>query len=427
VSDLYAFECAVDNLINDLAKVCGLNTIGVDISIKEQNTEVISQIKAMIGGYKNETGSNVDTDALLRDPRAMQFNKRYHNIIKHFAKLFKKTRYIGTHAAGIAITGGNLLDYTAIRLDKDGNMFTSYDLIDVEDINVIKFDILGLKTMESIGELRRLTGNKSFKEEWLTDKKMYDNFREGKCDGVFQYEKGSVRGILKQINCDCFEDLVAASAMNRPGPLSLHMPDSYADNKETGDYENIKYLEYTKESYGTIIYQEQIMQICVYIGGMEWSEADKIIKMMKSTSQKEAELKQQEALGEILFAKFWDGAQKKGFTYDEAKDLYVKMTDSYSFNKGHAVGYALISAEEMHYKMYYPNEYWYAKVRFAKDDAELSKFSATAVADGAVVFLPHVNYSAGCQLRNVEGDNVIQLGMSTLKNVGDKAANFIED
>ena len=99
---------------------------------------------------------------------------------------------------------------------------------------------------------------------------------------------------------------------------------------------------------------------------------------------------------------------------------------TYTFNKGHATGYSLISVEEMFYKVYFPNEYWFAKLKYARDDREHAKFCVNAVHDGSVIFLPHVNYSQPkTSLRKMEGDNIIQLGLSDIKGVGEKASEFI--
>lgn len=417
----------VDNLLNDLAKVCGLVTEDEE-GKQVTNKSELSAIKSFVKKYADDLG-NINIELMLEAKEAKMYNAQYDNILNHFAKMFKKVRYIGTHAAGVAITGGNLLDYVALRIDKDGNVFTNYDLIDIESINVIKFDILGLKTMESIGDLRKSTGVTVNYDEITKDKKILQAFKEGNCDGIFQFEKATARNILKNIDCDCFDDVVAASSMNRPGPLSLKMPELYAKNKQNvEEAKSTKYWDYTSETYGTIIYQEQIMQICVYIGEMQWSIADKIIKMMKSTAQKEHERAEQERLGQSLLEEFWAGAKKHGFSRKEAEDVFVKMTDSYSFNKGHGVGYSLLSVEEMFYKVYYPAEYWFAKLKYAKDEAEFNRFCEKAVADGLVVFLPHVNYSIPhSRLRMVDGEKAIQQGLSEIKNVGEKAAQEISD
>lgn len=414
----------VDNLINDLAKVCGLYATDEDGKQKPMTTE-IANIKTIINKYLVD--ERLDEESFFKDKDVIRINKEYDNILVHFSKLFKKVRYIGTHAAGVAITGGNLLDYTALRLDKSGDIYTTYDLIDVEAINVIKFDILGLKTMESIHDLRESTNVIVDYEKATKDEKIMKAFCEGNCDGVFQFEKKSVRGILSSIFCSSFEDVVAASAMNRPGPLSLHMPEAYANNKLNPENANgTLWWDVTKESYGTIIYQEQVQKICVELAGMEWGDADKIMKFMKGTNTTEKMLKLQEEYRNELLGKFSKGLKKNhNVPFSEAEKLFDDMT-CYTFNKGHALGYSLISVEEMFYKIYYPNDYWFAKLKYAKDDAEYSKFCSNAVSDGAVIFLPHVNYSKPkSSLRKIEGENIIQQGLSETKNVGEKAAQSI--
>ena len=414
----------VDNLINDLAKVCGLTYTDDSGRVKPDKQE-IARIKRFANAYIDD-GANVDKEGLLSDPDVIQINKRYDNILRHFAELYKKVRFIGTHAAGVAITGGNILDYVALRVDKQGDVFTAYDLEDIESINVIKFDILGLKTMESIGDLRRSTGVTVDYTEIVNDPKLLENFRTGNCDGVFQFEKGTARDILAKINCDSFNDVVAASAMNRPGPLSLHQPDMYAENKYNVDEaKQIYYYEHTSESYGTIIYQEQVQRICVGVAGMSWSDADKVMKMMKGGHMTESAQRIYNQNRKELFEKFISGAVKNGYPEGESQDLFEKMT-TYTFNKGHATGYSLISMEEMFYKTYYPNEYWFAKLKYARSDEESGKFCVRAVKDGSVIFLAHVNWSGpDTSLRSMEGEHVIQLGLKSVKGVGEKAAEFI--
>lgn len=412
----------VDNLVNDLAKVCGLVD---EIDGKQTvNKREIAAIKSLINSHIED--GRLNSNALLNSAEAKMYNKQYNNILVHFSKLFKKVRYIGTHAAGVAITGGELLDYVALKIDKDGNVFTNYDLSDIEAINVIKFDILGLKTMESIGDLRKATGDTVNYDDVVKDEKVIRYFSEGNCDGVFQFEKDTARNILRDIHCDCFDDVVAASSMNRPGPLSLKQPQVYAANKiNPTEASDTFHWEYTKESYGTIIYQEQVQRICINIGNLSWDEADKVMKMMKGTSMVEAALKTYEENKEKLKNKFVQGAVSNGMPEEEASQLFENMI-SYTFNKGHGVGYTLVSFEEMYYKAYYPNEYWFAKLKYAKTDAEYDKFCSKAVADGSVIFLPHVNYSEPkSKLRKVDGDVVIQQGLSEIKNVGEKAAQYI--
>lgn len=416
----------VDNLINDLAKVCYLKTDKtVDDAQAKQNKQKIADIKLLVNRYIDED-NNLDSKALLSDKEAIEYNAKYDNIILHFSKLFKKMRFIGTHAAGVAVTGGDILDYTSIRIDKNGDIYTNYDLNDMENIHVIKFDMLGLGTMEELGELRKETGVKVVYDDIVKDDRLMAKFNLGETKGIFQFDKKAVRDILTKINCDCFDDVVAANAMNRPGPLSLKMPEAYAENKlNIEEARSSLYYDYTQESYGTVIYQEQIQQICVNIGGMTWGDADKVMKMIGGQSQSEDAKAEFERNKKELHDKFIDGALKNGLTINEAEEMFNTML-VYSFNKGHAVGYSLVSVEEMYYRVYHPLEFWFAKMKFAPTDADYNKFCSYAAADGCVIFLPHVNYSTeSTRIRKVEGEKCLQKGLSEIKNVGLKAATEI--
>lgn len=404
----------VDNLLNDLAKVCGLDITekGISAEVKAERKKIIKEIKTHTNKFIED--EKLDVDSYLRNKKTLKYNLQYDNICKHFSKLYKKIRFIGTHAAGVAITGSNLLDYTTFRRNKEGNIFTNYDLSDLKNINVIKFDILGLKTMEELGELRRLTGNDGFKEEWLKDKKLMKEFGKGNTVGVFQFDKPTVQDMLRNIKCDCFGDVVAASSMNRPGPLSLGMPEQYANNKmDIDEAKNNNYYKYTKDSYGTILYQEQIMLIGVEIGGLNWEEADKLVHIKELGDEKEE-----------IVAKFVKGASKNNFSKTEAKEMLENLL-TYSFNKGHAVGYSLISMEEMYYKIYHPIEFWACKLKAESADVKRVEYKSYAVKDGCLVMLPHVNGTIYDEISELEGDKVIQEGLATIKNVGEKAAKEI--
>lgn len=414
-----------DNLINDLAKVSGLQ-IDSSIGVAEisSNKTTITAIKKLIKKYINDDGENLQ--GLLNDSDSEVYNKKYDNIILHFVKMFRKVRFIGTHAAGVAVTGGDLLDYAALKVDKDGVEYINYDLEDAEKANLFKFDILGLKTMESINDLRTITNNTVNYLDVVQDKKIMENFCNRNCAGVFQFESNTAQNILESIECSNFNDVVATNAMNRPGPLQTKQPLLYAENKRnTEQAKKSKYYEYTKESYGTIIYQEQIQQICVNLAGMKWSEADAIMKMQKSNTSA-LTMRMVDEMSDKMKKSFVTGAVKNGVSKEEAENVYDKML-TYSFNKGHSVGYSLIGVEEMFYKVYYPTEFWYVKMKYSNDDKNTALYKANAVKNDVVIFLPHVNYSANYSLRKVEGETVVQEGLSSIKGIGDKAAEAIQN
>ena len=207
------------------------------------------------------------------------------------------------------------------------------------------------------------------------------------------------------------------------------MPEQYAGNKVGGavDTNSVTY-QYTKESYGTVIYQEQLLLICVFVGGLEWGEADKVLKANKHGFKERAVAtlnKYAEDTGVDLHKKFVENAIKNGLLREQAENTWDSLL-VYSFNKGHAAGYCIISMEEMYYKQYYPTYFWYSKIKYARDDKERTEFCNEAAKAGSVLFLPHVNYSKpSTSIRKVEGEEVLQQGLTEIKGIGSIAAEYI--
>jgi DNA polymerase III subunit alpha len=422
----------VDNLLNDLAKVCKVGRVGYDSNGKEKfevDRETLKEIKTWVNSKIEDDVFNYSK--VERDGTCRMYNKLYDNIILHFAKMFKKVRYIGTHAAGVAVVGGDLLDYTSLVTtgNKEKGTYresTAYDLNNLEHVNAIKFDILGLRTLSITKELEELT-DECFSYDWLEDEEVYDYFRDGKTDGIFQFEKPTAKGILTNIHTDSFADVVAASALNRPGPLSLKMPDQYAHNKESGNFGNEAWSDFTNKTYGTIVYQEQITAICREIGLMEPSDADKVLKFMKGTQMTESALRERDQQEKRLRGIFQKGAKKtRGLSKQQADELFDKIT-VYSFNEGHSTGYSLVSLQQMWYKVKYPEFFWYTTLKYAANEGALEVLKITAVKEGNVILLPHVNYGAEYTIVTIEGENALAEGLSNVKRVGEKAARAIED
>lgn len=402
----------VDNALNDLFKVCGV----------EEKSEQ-KYIKTFIHSFIGED-EVFDYESVKNNPEIRELNNKYDDIILHFSRLYRKVRYIGTHAAGVALVGTDINDFVAI--EKRGGKFScAFDLGDLEKLGVLKFDILGLVTMSEINELEQYTG-KEFDYSWLDDSYIYDNFRNGNTDGIFQFESGTVKGMLEKIQCDCFEDLCAANAMNRPAPLQLKMPDTYAENKQNiSKAKKALFYKQTKKTYGTVIYQEQIMRICREVGKLSWDDADKMMKMIKGAESRAAFLRGENPDCERMRKDFIKGAVENGFNKKQAEDTFKSML-VYSFNKGHCVGYSMIALIEMYYKLYYPEYFWLLKLKYC-NKLDLSKYRAMAVKSGCVVLLPHVNGTAEYSVSDKFGSMCLQEGLSNVDFVGLKAAQIIEE
>lgn len=323
----------VDNLVNDLASVCNLKTTkDVDWFEADENKKVIAEIKSYIKGFIVDDELNMSN--LLNGYRTEEFNEKYDNIIKHFSKLYGKIKYLGKHAAGVAVVGTDISDYTCIimRDRKTGALSSCFDKDDLEHINCVKFDMLGLKTMSEMRELREKTGHE-ITEEDEESKEVIDGFREGKTDGIFQMEKSAPKKILDMIQCDCVNDIIAVNALNRPAPLQLHMHETYAHNKLSDNVDkNTPYYKYTQETYGTMLYQEQTVEVAQKVGHLTPQQSFDMLKIMKKAEN----LTKPEYVPIIEQMKkdFYRGCRQEGLTKEQTNSIWASML-IYGFNKGH--------------------------------------------------------------------------------------------
>lgn len=404
----------VDNLVNDVVKL-----------YDEMEKEDIKNIKKLVNDHK-DSEKMVDIEKLKSNSLSKKYNAKYNGIIDNFCFLYNKVKYIGTHAAGVAVSKLPIYYYTAVRYDKKSNKyFSSYNLVDLERIGIIKYDMLGLNTLNSLKDYAEKSGVKPDILDMIKDKKILNKFACGNSDGVFQFDSHAAQSILKQINVDSFKDVVAANAMDRPGPLSLGIPEKYAMAKETWVEKENKpvYSKYINDTYGCILYQEQVNSIAVEYGGLNWNQADKLRKMDDPGSFKARKLLEQ--YHDEFLNVFIRGMKKHGVGRSEASELFGKFLN-YTFNKGHAVGYTLISFYEMFYKVYYNTIFWQVKLKYCSDENEW-KFQNLAVKDGALILTPHVNGSAYYSIANVDNEDCILMGISSIKGVGDKVAKSIEE
>ena len=403
----------VDNALNDLFKVCGVEE-------KEDQKEIKDYVKKNLDEAKR-----FNYDKIKDTNKCKLYNIRFDGIIEHFSKLYRKVRFIGTHAAGVAIAGSNLLNFCAI--EKRGGLFScSYDLEDLEVLGILKFDILGLKTISEIKELENYTGKVLEPDDIYEDSEIFEAFREGNTDGIFQFESPTVRKIFDAIECDCFEDVCAANAMNRPGPLSLGTPQQYAENKQNlDDVKKSVFYEQTKNTYGTVVYQEQIMRICMEVAGMTADQADKMMKLVKDQESRNRLLSGQGEVERDLHDSFLTGCVKAHIGRSEAEEMFNDMA-TYSFNQGHATGYSVIACYLMWYKLNYPEYFWLVKMKYANKE-NFPKYKRFAVKQGSIILTPHVNGTAKFSVNDKFGDICLQEGLSNIDGIGEKVAASIEE
>lgn len=393
----------VKNLVNDLVKVCGCT-----------NSKDIEDIKKFLSQHCNDNENIIDVEAITSSSKYNKYNSLYDNIIKHFMKLYGKVRYFGTHASSV-ILSSHAIESEAGLCRIGGKLRTSFDLHDIEFLGLLKLDVLGLSSATKAKNLEEITGDK-FNYSMLNDKKTLKVFNEDPT-AIFQFESKSSYELVKMIGIDNFEDIVASVALNRPGPLTLGMHENYAQNKLNPPKDTLWY-KYTKSSYGTLIYQEQTMQIAKEIGGYDPSEADDIAKSDINHISVEKE--------KLYRKKFIKNAISNGVKREDAISLFNSML-GYSFNRGHAIAYAMLAAELGYFKANYSDEFWFITLKHEFKEENIFRDEALYIRSGGLIMLPHVNGPAEYALSNFDGEKVIIKGMVNIKNVGLKAAQFIEE
>ena len=396
------------NLINDLCKIYGI-----------EGPEV-ARIKGILKRHVPEMAhfefEDVDFNEVMKDPLVRDINKEYEGFVKHFCLLCGQVKYYGQHPAGVLVTRTEIGEWVPMMRIK-GQMICSYDKYDCEGVDMVKFDVLALKTLNVIKDIEQATGDvfdrNNIDEE--THKKMYDNFADGNTLGIFQLNKDAARNILRLIKADTLQDVIAAISLNRPGALQLKTHEAYAKNKKELDTTTIWY-PYTKDAYGSIIYQEHVMRICKGLANMPPERIDKLMKF-KFNDEERGHLKEEFVAG---------CKEHSGLPESQTGPLFDAMA-LYLFNKGHGAGYALICEWMMYHKVKHPTEFWFASLKWEYDESKKAQCLAEAVRDGSVIFLPHVNYSADYTIRKVDGESVIQEGYNTIPNVGPTAAKLIQE
>ena len=325
-----------------------------------------------------------------------------------------------THAAGVVIGDRPLVELVPLYRDPKSQMpATQFNMKWVEPAGLVKFDFLGLKTLTTLRIAQRLIARRGVEIELgaipLDDKKTYEMLGRGETVGVFQVESAGMRKALVEMRADRFEDLIALVALYRPGPMA-NIP-TYCARKlgqETPDYLHPKVETVLKETYGVIIYQEQVMQIAQVLSGYSLGEADMLRRAMGKKIKAEMDAQR---------ARFINGALERGLKQakaDEIFELLAKFAD-YGFNKSHAAAYALIAYWTAWFKANHTAEFLAASMTLDKSNTDkLAEFRADAQRLGVKVRPPSVNQSdVDFDVRpDASGAPTIVYALSAIKGVG---------
>jgi len=378
----------------------------------------------------NRALKQIDTfEDYMDSPNTKEFRLKYPEVTWLAEKLRGKIRSVGVHAAGVVVAKDDLRKFAPVesRADSDDDVsgripVVAYDMDTVADIGLIKMDALGLKTLSVIADTLKSIKDRSGKqinlsEIPLDDSKVYKTLSEGYTKGVFQAEATPYTNLLIKMGVDKFEDLAASNALVRPGAMNT-VGASYIKRKH--GQEAVQYVHnimkpFTENTYGVIIYQEQVMQACVHLGGMTWAEADKVRKIIgKKKDAKEFDQ---------FKDKFIQGAEKH-ISKKEAQHLWhdFEAHAGYSFNRSHAVAYSMLSYYTAWLKTYHPLEFMFSILKNENDKDVRTEYLIEAKRLGLKVLLPHINESD--IYFSLQKDS-IRFGLAEVKFISDSIANKI--
>ncbi len=344
-------------------------------------------------------------------------------------KLEGITRNVGMHAGGVLIAPGRLTDFCPLyRAEGSDSMVSQFDKDDVEAIGLVKFDFLGLRTLTILAEAVRFVQRHEERKEFrledlpLDDPAVYRLFAEGNTTAVFQSESRSAKDLEKKLKGDCFEDIIALMALNRPGPLGSGMVDEFIarkQGKQKPEYFHVDLEPVLKSTYGIIVYQEQVMLVAQILAGYSLGAADMLRRAMGK--KKPEEMAVQRTI-------FLEGAAKRGVDTKIAERLFDLMEKfaEYGFNKSHSAAYALIAYHTAWLKAYYPAEFMAATMSSEMSDTDKVRvFYEDCRANGLTMLPPDIN-SSGYRFEPVSKTE-IRYGLGALKGSGEAAIGAIVD
>ncbi len=368
-------------------------------------------------------------DALIQEPRLQELvdqDSKMKELMDTAMALEGLARHASTHAAGVVISQKPLMDHVPLYKTSNDEIVTQYTMTDLEKVGLVKFDFLGLKTLTMIHDAVTLVGTRSggnsnldVNHLPLDDPQTFSLLSSGKTTGIFQLESSGMRNLLVKIKPETFEDLIAILALYRPGPLESGMVDDFIKRKRDPSqvvYDPLQVEPILRETYGVIVYQEQVMAIANQLAGFSLGQADLLRRAMGK--KKHEEMAKQKEL-------FVTGSQQRGIQASKAEKLFDQMAffAGYGFNKSHSAAYALVTYQTAYLKAHYPTEFMAALLtsEMGNTDKMVGYFTECREL-GVQILPPDVNESAKNFSVVPEG---IRFGLAAIKNVGESAVDVI--
>ena len=365
---------------------------------------------------------SIDREPRFRDE--VKNNPKVKKLLELSLKLEGLNRNMATHAAGVVIAGDKLAEQFPLYIDHSSNLIlpsTQYDMYSSENAGLVKFDLLGLKTLTVIDKTLKRLKNKNINLDISkinqNDNKVFSLLSKGETTGLFQLESAGMRDAIKQMKPNRFDDIIALVALYRPGPMSnIPIYNDCKNGLKEPDYIHPTLKEILKPTYGIIIYQEQVMQIAQTLAGFTAGEADILRRAMGK--KKKAELDRQKE-------RFINGAIKKGITKDVANYVFTKIEPfaQYGFNKSHAAAYALIAFQTAYLKTYFKEDFIAATMSTElTNTSKLREFVEELKRLNVEIIRPSLN-KCFAEFKAIDGK--IYYGLGAIKNVGYEAISNI--
>ena len=367
----------------------------------------------------NELNATIDK-AIEQEPRLREEmkNPQTSRLMEIAKRLEGLSRHASTHAAGVVIAPRPLVELIPLYKSNNEELTTQYSMKDLETIGLLKMDFLALTTLTVLDHaVHRIRSEEGIDLDLssipLTDPKVYSLFAEGRTNGVFQFESGGMKAELKRLKPERFEDLIALNALYRPGPMDM-IPDFI---KRKHGLIEVHYLhpaleEILRETYGVIVYQEQVMQIASKMAGFSLGEADILRKAMG---------KKMLSVMTAMRDKFLQGARNNGIPEKTAVQVFDLMQQfaQYGFNKSHATAYALLAYQTAYLKVHYPVQFMAALLSSEIGNTKkIVMYIAECRDMGIPVLPPDINES---ELHFHSAAGQIRFGMLAIRNVGEGA------
>jgi DNA polymerase-3 subunit alpha len=411
--------------------VCQIITFG-----KLQARAAIRDVGRVLGFSFSETDqiTKLLPDVLdITLTRALQMEPRLVEKIKSDARLEKLMQYAcsleglyrnpGVHAAGVIITEKPVVTYCPLFMAREGDLVTQFDKDFAESIGLVKFDFLGLKTLTVIDQTIQFISDFVLEDMNYEDPAVFALMSSGDTDGVFQLESSGMKDLCIRIQPNSLEDVAAINALYRPGPLGSGMVDDFIDRKQGRKvihYEVPALESILKETYGVILYQEQVMQIARELAGYSLGQADLLRRAMGKKKPEEM-AKHREI--------FVQGAVEKGLMLSQAQtifDLMAKFAE-YGFNKSHSTAYGVLTYQTAYLKTHYFAEFMAALMTTEMDNTDkLTKYIHDTKKHAIAVLTPDVNASEKkFSVEMVDENKALRFGLEAIKGVGSIAVDAI--